>query len=172
MKTKLLHVLLPFCLLLLTGCGPKSTQDMVDQYLEFYYPSTGDFFYQIVFDWGEYLIMTHAKVDEEVHPDSEPYRGYITFRPSTATDDKGQPVMIYLVTPDGDVWMHPNDGSITESTTREEVVEEGSMTTTTTIESPSEPIIQDYSRNPQNWKRYAKLIAKGEKYDLEYAGQE
>lgn len=152
----------------LGACGPKSTQDQIDEYLAFYYPTTGDFFYQIMFDWGNYLITTHAKPDEKVHPDSEPFRGYITFRPSVATDDKGQPLMIYLVTPNGDVWMHANDGSIPESTVREEVVEEGSMTTTTTIDSTSEPVIRDYLQNPGNWQRYAQLTPDGDEYQVQH----
>lgn len=163
------------CRLLLAGlivlglgaCGSKSTQDQIDEYLAFYYPTTGDFFYQIIFDWGEYLIITHAKPDEQVHPDSEPYRGYITFRPSADVDEKGQPLFIYLVTPRGDVWRHANDGSIPETIVREEIVTEGSMTTTTTIDSPSEPVIQDYLHNPQNWQRYAQLVPDGRDYELQ-----
>ncbi len=161
-------LLLGLMVLGLGACEPKSTQAQIDEYLAFYYPTTGDYFYQIVFDWGEYLIITHPKPNEQVHPDSEPYRGYITFRPSVETDDKGDPLMIYLVTPKGDVWMHANNGSIPESTVREEVVKEGSMTTTTTIDSPSEPVIKDYLQNPGNWQHYAQLIADGDEYKVQH----
>lgn len=156
----------------LAGCGPKTTQNMVDEYLAFYYPTTGDFFYQIVFDWGEYLITTHARPDEAVHPDSEPYRGYITFRPSADTDEQGRPLMIYLVAPDGNVWMHANDGTIPESSVREEVIKDGSMTTTTTIDSPGEPVIQSYLQTPGAWQRYAQLIPDGDEHRLQHVAAE
>ncbi|MDZ7736087.1 MAG: hypothetical protein U5P41_08280 [Gammaproteobacteria bacterium] len=99
-----------------------------------------------MFDWGEYLITTHAKPDEQVHPDSEPYRGYITLRPSANVDEKGQSLFIYLVTPEGDVWRHANDGSIPESTVREEIVKEGSMTTTTRSIHPASRSFRTISR--------------------------
>jgi hypothetical protein len=151
----------------LAACGKPSTQEQVDDYLEFYYPTTGDYFYDIVFGWGNYLITTHHKLDEQVHPDSEPFRGYITFRPSADKDETGQPPMIYLVTPDGEVWMHANDGTIPAKSERDEVVREGSSTTTTTIRSESEPVILDFKKDPQNWQRYGKLLRDGDKSRLE-----
>lgn len=160
-------ILLGIGLVAVSACGAKSTQDHVDEYLAFYYPTTGEYFYIIDFEWGYYQIDTFPKPDEDVHPDSEPYRGFITMRPSADTDEEGKPLKIYLVTPEGEVWRRDRDDSIPPTSSRKEVTVDGSTTMTTTIESPGEPVIDDYRANPQAWSRYARLEPRGDEYELE-----
>lgn len=154
----------------LGGCA-KSTERQMQQYLEFYYPSTGEFTYEIGFDWGSYGIDTMAKAAEGVSADSARYRGYIVARPSVAQDDKGNPLWTYLVTPEGEVWVRHDDGSIPAAGHREEVRRSedasGVTTITTVIESPAEPVIDDFLAKPAGWTRYGRLVAVGKKYRLE-----
>lgn len=102
-----------------------------------------------------------------MHADSEPYKGYVTLRPSADSDETGKPLMIYLVTPDGDVWMRERDGSIPARRTRQEVTVDGSTTMTTTIESAGEPVIDHFHANPQAWQPYARLVPSGDRHRLE-----
>ncbi len=56
----------------------------MQEYIEFYYPASGQYTYKIVFDWGEYIITTEMPGGEEVHAESKKYLGYITRRPTIA----------------------------------------------------------------------------------------
>lgn len=160
-------------LLIVAGIGgcAKSTEGQMQQYLEFYYPSTGEFTYEIGFGWGSYGIYTMAKTDEKVSVGSAKYRGYIVARPSVAEDDKGNSLWTYLVTPAGEVWVRHDDGSIPAAGHREEVQrsedESGVTTTTTIIESPAEPVIDDFLASPAAWTKYGRLVTAGKNYRLE-----
>ena len=154
----------------LTGCS-KSVESQIQEYLEFYYPSSGIFFYQIDFDWGSYMIDTGASADEELNPDSELYRGYITARTSAETTPEGEKLYTYLVTPKGNVWITESK-DIPETKTRQEVIEEktdyGTSTSTTTITSSSEPVIDYFLQNKDAWKKYGTLkTTDGSNYSLE-----
>lgn len=156
---KLSLLILPISLLLLIGCD-KSVQSQMQQYMEFYYPTTGKFFYEITFDWGTYTIDTEAALDDEVYKDSQPYRGYITMRPNVETTPAGEELFIFIITPEGEVWKS-QDFSIEQTKTREEVIEEttehGTSTSTTTINSTSEPIIDRFWANKKAWTKYGEL---------------
>lgn len=164
-------LLIAIALVALGGCGQASTQDLVDDYLAFYYPTSGQFYYIVNFEWGSYTIDTFPKAEEQVHPDSAPYKGFITLRPSAETDAQNKPLHIFLVTAAGDVWMRAPDGSIPASSTRQEVVKEetenGVSTVTSTIVSAGEPVIDDYLENPDNWQPYGRLVASGDGYRLQ-----
>ena len=167
---KLLKILTLALVTGLTGCS-KSVESQMQQYLEFYYPTTGTYFYQIDFEWGSYMIDTGASADEELHHDSELYRGYITARTALATTPQGEKLYTYLVTPKGTVWI-TDATDIAESKTRQEVVEEkttyGTSTSTTTITSSSEPVIDHFLQNKQAWKKYGAMKSTdGKNYSLE-----
>ena len=154
----------------LAACS-SSVESQMQEYLEFYYPSTGTFFYQIDFEWGSYMIDTGASADEELHPDSELYRGYITARTTTDITPEGEKLYTYLVTPKGNVWI-TEAKDIPETKTRQEVIEEktqyGTSTSTTTITSSSEPVIDNFLQNKENWKKYGTLkTTDGKNYSLE-----
>lgn len=154
----------------LAGCT-KSVESQMQEYLEFYYPSSGTFYYQIAFEWGDYIIDTGASADEELHSDSELYRGYITARTSVAVTPDGEKLKTYLITPKGDVWI-TDVTDIAETKTRKEVIEEktdfGTSTSTTTINSSSEPVIDHFLANKDAWKRYGTLKSRdGKSYSLE-----
>ncbi len=168
---KLKTILAALCAtFLLAGCE-ETLDDQMTEYMEFYYPSTGDFWYDIAFDWGSYLITTHDKMDEEVHPDSEPFRGYVTLRPTVATPAEGLDPKLFLINPDGEVWTIERAVDIAKSTTREEVtverVQGGTMTQTRTIQSESEPVILHFLANQGAWSRYGTMVADGDSYELE-----
>ena len=154
--------------LLVIGCG-KSTEEQMREYVEFYYPTTGEYSYDIVFDWGSYVVTTSHKPDEQVHPDSEPYKGYIVMRPSPKERSQNQ-FPIYLIAPEGSVWTHPVSDDIPETKTREEVVTEKSgsvtSTSTTTINSPLEPVVDHFLSNKSEWKDYGRLVKDGDGYKL------
>ncbi len=154
--------------LLASGCS-KSTEDQMKEYIEFYYPTTGEYTYDIVFDWGSYVITTSHKPDEQVHPDSEPYKGYIVMRPSLKDGSQSE-FPIYLITPEGSVWTHPASNDIPDTKTREEVVTEKSgsvtSTSTTTINSPLEPAVDHFLANKNSWKEYGRLEKAGDGYKL------
>ena len=145
-----------------TGCE-KSFDQQMQEYMEFYYPTTGQYTYNVTFPWGEYVISTGATADEELHPDSEPYRGYITIRPIIRDSSIVKSMPVFLITPKGEVWINNNPGDIPASSHREEVTIEKSdsstSTNTVTIESVSEPVIDNFQENKQTWKRYGKLEA-------------
>jgi hypothetical protein len=159
-------------LLLVAGCS-KSTDDRMREYLEFYYPTTGEYTYDIVFNWGSYVVTTSHKPDEEVHPDSEPYKGYIVMRPSPKESSENQ-FPIYLITPEGSVWTHPVSDAIAKTKTREEVLTEegGSVTSTSTatIISPLEPVVDHFLSNKGEWKEYGRLEKDGDGFKLKTIG--
>jgi hypothetical protein len=153
-----------FLFLIFYGCT-KTTEDQIIEYMEFYYPTSGEFTYNIVFEWGEYEIFTGAKMDAEMHPDSEPFKGFITFRPMVTNSEKAGIVFAYLVSPEGDVWKTAQFDSIPKSTIRKEVIEEkteyGTSTQTRTIDSSSEPMILSFKNKKEIWEKYGKLTAEG-----------
>ena len=154
--------------LVVAGCS-KSTEDQMREYIEFYYPTTGEYTYEIVFDWGLYVITTSHKPDEQVHPDSEPYKGYIVMRPSPKESSQKE-FPLYLITPEGSVWTHAISDAIAETKTREEVVTEksGSVTSTsiTTINSPLEPVVDHFLSHKEEWKDHGRLVKDGDGYRL------
>ncbi|MBN2424595.1 MAG: hypothetical protein JXR46_16980 [Calditrichaceae bacterium] len=156
-------------LLLLARCE-KSTEQMMQEYIEFYYPSTGIFTYEIVFDWGIYLIATGADSDDKLHMDSELYRGYITIRPFFYNPENTLSMPIYLVTPAGEVWITKNGKEIPENKYREEITEKesesGTMISTVSLTSPLEPIVDHFFSNRELWEKYGALIADNGKYSL------
>ncbi|MCB0281593.1 MAG: hypothetical protein KDF60_03360 [Calditrichaeota bacterium] len=161
MKSATIAVLF-ISILTITACE-KTLEEQMQEYLEFYFPTTGQNSYEIVFEWGHYTISTGATANEELHPDSEPYRGYITMRPVISDSSKVQNLPTYLVTPKGEVWRSFNTKEIRASSHREEITVEktdtATNTTTVTIESVSEPVIDNFQENRQNWEKYGKLEA-------------
>ena len=154
----------------LMGCS-KTVESQMQEYLEFYYPTSGIYYYQINFEWGDYMIDTGASADEELHPDSELYRGYITARTSVAVTPEGEKLYTYLVTPKGEVW-RTDAGDIAETKSRQEVVIEktdsGTSTSTTTINSTSEPVIDHFLNHKEAWQKYGTLKSTdGKSYSLE-----
>ncbi len=152
--------------------GKRSIETQMQKYMEFYYPSTGQFVYHVTFDWGEYTITTEAKLGETVHQDSKPYVGYITLRPKVVKPTSDINPAIYLITPTGEVWKTSDSDKIPKLKEREEVTEEKSnnMTTinTLTIQSVSEPVIDHFRAHPQSWARFGKLINQGKKVKLSF----
>lgn len=162
-------LLLSFTFLLFLGCE-KSVKTQMHQYMEFYYPTTGKFYYEIMFDWGYYTIDTEYALQDSVDESSIAYKGYITMRPNSQQSLKAEPLFIYLITPAGEVW-ESQDFSIPETKTREVVVEEkteyGTSTSTSTINSGSEPIIDHFMVNKTAWTKYAELKSNnGKKFSL------
>lgn len=143
------------------AAGARRGTDMTP-YLEFYFPTTGQGIYHVVFDWGEYLILTEAGPDEDLHPDGEAFRGHVTMRPRVA-EGKSGPATIYCVTPAGEVWATDQGDSVPAAHHREEVVREGTTTTTTTIESPGEAVILSLRESPAIWRRHGTLEVKRRK---------
>ena len=165
---KFIRFILPLAPLVIIGGCSESTEEQMEKYLEFYFPSTGSYFYEIKFDWGTYLIVTEAKPGEEVHDDSKPYRGFVTMRPSVAGAGE-ESFPIYLVTPQGEVWTSNRHDAIPKEKQRKEVVVDGSSTMTSTITSASEPVIDDFLANKAQWKRHGSLTTKGDKSEFERA---
>ena len=174
-----MYKLLKFAILVslfgLLGCT-KTVESQMQEYVEFYYPTSGTFFYQIAFEWGDYVIDTGASADEEIHPDSELYRGYITARTSSTVTPDGEKLYTWLVTPKGDVWI-TETRDIPETKTRKEVVEEkvqgGTSISTTTINSASEPVIDHFLENKDAWTKYGTLKSgDGKNYSLELEKKE
>ena len=155
-----------FFFVIISGCT-KTTEEQVQKYMKFYYPTSGEFTYNVVFEWGEYEIFTFAKMDEEVHADSEPFKGFITFRPSVSNET----IPVYIITPDGEVWKTTKAESIPANTTRQEITEEktefGTTTQTRTINSSSEPLILSFKNNKEIWERYGTLTADGDQSSFE-----
>ena len=147
-------------LIIISGCS-KSTEEQIQEYMEFYYPTSGEYTYNIVFDWGEYEIFTGAKMDEDVHPESEPFKGFITFRPFVTDAALTADIPVYLITPDGEVWKTMQGSSIAENNARQEVTEEktdfGTSTQTRTINSTSEPVIISFKNDKGIWEKYGTL---------------
>jgi len=157
-------------LFILVSCT-KTVETQMQKYLEFYYPTTGTNYYEIAFDWGDYIIDTGASADEELHSDSEPYRGYVTARTSVTATPDGEKLYTYLVTPKGDVWI-TEAKDIAESSDRQEVVEEktdyGTSTSTTTINSTLEPVVDHFLKHKESWKKYGSLkSSNGKNYTFE-----
>ncbi|MDY0110019.1 MAG: hypothetical protein RBT60_08805 [Candidatus Krumholzibacteria bacterium] len=151
---------------LLTACSVGNTGggDM-KKYLEFYFPTSGAASYSVVHDWGEYLIVTEAGPQDELHPDSEPYRGFVTMRPYIAAGRTVTPTpLIYCITPAGEVWATADLAAVPAAKTRVEVSDQGGGTTlTSTIESPSEAVIDCFREQPGIWTRFGRLEVKGGK---------
>lgn len=146
--------------------GKDSLDTDLRKYMEFYYPSTSKTTYEVLFPWGTYVITTEDPLSAEVHEDSKPYQGYITFRPIvTNSSDQLQP-SLFVITPEGEVWENPSGEGIQKEKQRKEIVTEehgsGIMTSTTTITSVSEPVIDHFKTNKDQWHRYGNLeILKG-----------
>jgi hypothetical protein len=143
---------------------------MTKKYMEFYYPTTGKVTYNIVYDWGEYIITTEDKLNTDVHVDSKPYLGYITFRPMVSGSFPDQKEPFYLITPGGDVWENKTGHGIPERGNRQEITKKktdsGTSTQTLTFESVSEPIIDHFKTNPGQWIKLGKLEVYGKKTRL------
>lgn len=138
--------------------------------MEFYYPGKSKVTYNIIFDWGEYIITTEDKQDANVHEDSRPYLGYITFRPKVDEQSSQQKQSFYVITPEGEVWVNTTGQGISEVAIRQEITEErtkhGITTKTLTIQSISEPIIDHFKAHPEQWTRFGKLQYHGDKTRL------
>ena len=145
---------------LLSNCT-KTTEEQLQEYMEFYYPTSGEFTYNIIFEWGEYEIFTGAKMNEDLHPDSEPFKGFITFRPIVTDISFTEPVPAFIITPEGKIWKSIQLDSIPESITRKEIIEKktdyGTSTQTRTITSSSEPMILSFKNNKDIWVKYGNL---------------
>ena len=135
-----------------------------------YYPSTGKMTYFITFDWGEYIVTTEEKQNVDVHADSKPYLGYITFRPEVSKQSSKEPPQFYLITPAGEVWGNATGQGIPEVSERKEVTKEkkefSTSTTTLNIQSVSEPIIDHFKSHSDQWTRYGILEHHGNKTRL------
>jgi len=145
----------------------KDSQNLdLRKYMEFYYPSTSKATYEILFPWGTYIVTTEDTLTSEVHIDSRPYLGYITFRPMVSTPTSQIQPSLFLITPDGIVWEHPFDQKIEKEKQRTELIKKehdaGITTTSMTIISISEPVIDHFKTNKHQWTRYGNLeIIKG-----------
>jgi len=143
------------------------------EYIEFYYPSTGGFTYDIIFDWGSYIIVTGPNAEEKLNEDSEPYRGYIVMRPDPNPGGEQKNLPIYLITPEGGVFTKIDNAEIPELKTREEVIVEkteyGTSTMTTTLHSPLEPVVDDFLSNRDQWVPYGRVESSGGKTILTLA---
>ena len=136
---------------------------MLDKYLQCYFPTTGEAYYEIMFEDYLYIIDTGSGMDEEVSEASTPYKGFISFRPSS------NDLPTYLVTPEGIVWFTVSD-DIEEIISREESIVEktewGTSTSTMYIDSRLEPVVNHFRENPDTWKKYGTLTSKKGKYKL------
>ncbi len=150
--------------------GKKSTEKQMQEYMRFYYPTSGQVRYEILFDWGMYTITTEAKPEKEVSEESRPYSGYITMRPTVAESSSEDNLPVYLITPEGQVWKNGAKESIPEMSTRQEITQEKSESSTTThtltIQSISEPVIDHFRDNAGQWTLYGTLETKGSKSSL------
>jgi hypothetical protein len=138
--------------------------------MEFYYPTSGKMTYFIKFDWGEYIVTTEDKNGTEVHVDSKPYLGYITFRPKITKQPSKEPPGYYVITPEGIVWENLTGQGIPKTSERQEITmnktEYGTSTQTITVQSVSEPLIDHFKAHPEQWRRYGKLDNQGNKTRL------
>lgn len=164
-RTLLLITLLALCRLAACGGDVPKGGDMktMKKYLEFYFPTTGAASYNVVHEWGEYLITTEAGPDDQLHPDSEPYRGFVTMRPYVAAGRAiAPPPPVYCITPAGEVWTTADAAAIPAAKERVEVEDKGGgMTLTTTIESASEAVIDCFRESCEIWTRIGALEVKG-----------
>jgi hypothetical protein len=156
--------LLVLCLLAACGGAISGDRDM-KKYLEFYFPTTGAASYTILYDWGEYLVITEAGPRDELHPDTEPYRGFVTMRPYPAEGTSVVPAPpIYCITPAGEVWTTTETAAVPAIKKRVEVQDKGGGTVlTTTIESPGEAVIDSFHDDREIWARFGTLEVKGGK---------
>jgi len=175
MKIRYFILLIFLNFVLWISCS-KTTEEQMREYIEFYFPSTGQYYYDIVFEWGTYAINTGPDAEEELHADSEPYRGYITMRPHINQNTNLEKLPIYLITPGGEVWITENADSIAESKSRKEITikktDYGTSTKTITINSSLEPIVDHYLENKDQWKKYGKLESSNGKYILKLESPE
>lgn len=134
------------------------------------YPASGNKTHEIKFDWGSYLIITHARPDKEAEENPKSYRGYITMRPTVTEAAPGLKPLIYLITPKGSVWTIPHTEEIPRVARRmkELIMLKGTSTQVTSIsvESRSEPIIEHFLEFKKDWAEYGKLEKNGDSYEL------
>jgi hypothetical protein len=150
--------------------GKKSLKKQMHEYMQFYYPSKSKVTYNIIFDWGEYIITTEDKMTASVHEDSKPYLGYITMRPQMTKQSPDINPSFYLITPNGEVWENTTGKDIPDYNDRQEITKEktkyGVTTKTLTFQSVSEPIIDHFKTHPEKWNQYGKLEIVGDKTKL------
>ena len=150
--------------------GKKSTEKQMQEYMAFYFPSKSACTYEILFDWGMYTITPESKMEEDVHEDSRRYSGFITMRPTVTNPSNEHNLPVYLITPDGEVWKNESAESIPPMNTRKEIIVEKSDSSTTTktvtIESVSEPVIDHFRENTNQWQLYGILQVSGNKSRL------
>ena len=141
--------------------GKKSLKKQLNEYMEFYYPAKTQFTYDIIFDWGEYIITTEDPKGTVVHQDSVPYLGFITMRPKVEKPAAELITPFYVITPEGLIWENTTGVGIAEIKTRQVVtekrVEHGVSRTTLTINSVSEPLIDHFKKHPEKWTKYGQL---------------
>ena len=72
---------------------------------------------------------------------------------------------VYLITSKGEVWKTLDTKSIPENKTRVEIIEEkneyGASRKTSTINSISEPVIDNFLQNKSVWQKYGMLKTDG-----------
>lgn len=154
------------------SASSKNTENPMRKYLESYYPSTGETRYEIGFSWGSYDIYTTGAALSGSQGNDARYAGYIVARPSVARKSGNTRHWTYLVTPGGKVWQRFDNGDIAVHGHRKQVRETiaGSVTARSTpcVESPAEPVIDDFLDHPDKWSRYGTLVGNGkEDYRLE-----
>ncbi len=143
-----------------------SLESNLKKYMEFYYPSTNQATYTIRFPWGNYTITTENPLSSEVHEDSKPYLGFITFRPTITTPSNHIKPSLFLITSEGEVWENHTGQKIPNEKERKEIIEKkhesGITTTTRSICSVSEPVIDHFRTNKEQWTKYGILeVIKG-----------
>ena len=145
----------------------RKLNSQLKKYMEFYYPTTGQFTYNVAFDWGNYIITTENALTTQVHNDSKPYLGFITLRPVVKDSGSSEKPMVYLITPRGEVWENSARSNIPQENTRvEETVEKtahGKSTMSVTYTSVSEPVIDHFRTQPNEWTKLGQLEIKGKK---------
>jgi hypothetical protein len=158
---------------LLAGCSEMTTEQKMQKYMESYYPSSGDNLYEVAFDWGAYVIKTEAVGGAAAQGVNTAYRGYIVMRPRPKAKSTEQGLAVYLINPKGEVWKTGALAEIPLSKQRDEVVviKEGNSTSTSTktIHSVSEPVIDHFLDKKSQWRRHGVLERNGDKSTLKLA---
>jgi hypothetical protein len=153
----------------MTGCN-QTPKDQIVQAMEFYYPTGGvnqETTYEIMHDWGTYVITTGAGPNAKLSTEREPYRGYITIRAIKADSTSQENFPSYLITPSGEAWTcEAICSDVPQTKEREEITTEeseyGVVTSSTFISSSLEPIVDHFKSTPGAWKRYGKLETNGD----------
>lgn len=168
MKASRLIIAIAACLLL-SGFNETPNQQ-IQGHIVSNYPASGNNTQEIEFDWGSYLIITHARPDKGAEADPKSYRGYITMRPTVTEAAPGLEPLIYLITPKGSVWSIPHTEEVPRVTRhlKELTMLKGTSTkvTSVTIELRSEPIIDHFLEFNEDWTEYGKLEKNGDRYEL------